>query len=61
MNGDLVTVEAGSVSVLAGKSVALRVAIPRVPGNWNMVTMMNEAKAYYTNANCIACHTDRKG
>lgn len=56
-----VIVEAGSVSVLAGKTATLRVTLQRVPDSWNMVTMMDASKPYYTNANCIACHTDRKG
>ncbi len=59
--GDALTVAAGTVSVLAGKSSSLRVAITRMPETWNMVTLMDSTKAYYTNANCIACHTDRKG
>jgi len=59
--GGPVSVDAGSVSVLAGKSMSVRVAIPRVPETWNMVTMMDASKAWYTDANCVACHTDRKG
>lgn len=59
--GDPVAVEVGAVSVLAGRSTGVRVAIPRVPETWNMVTMMDVGKPYYTSANCVACHTDRKG
>lgn len=59
--GDPVSVEVGTVSVVAGKSATLRVLLPRMSENWNMVTLMDSTKAYYKDANCIACHTDRKG
>jgi hypothetical protein len=58
--GDPATVVIGGVTVAAGKATAVRISLPRLAESMNLVTLMDSTKPYYTNANCIACHTDRK-
>jgi hypothetical protein len=57
--GDAVYVDAGTVSVLAGKTSTMRIALPRLPENLNLVSLMSAAKPYFKDANCVACHSDR--
>lgn len=58
--GEPVYVDAGTVSVLAGRTSTLRIAIPRMPETINLYSVMKASKPVFKDANCIACHTDRK-